>query len=114
MTASIIETSTSNWTIAITDVTDNQSFTTAAIYNSTNSSADWIEEDPSYINNRLVPFDDFGEANFTNASTTMNGTPENLAGSLSDPVTMVSGSNQDEAVPSSVASDDTDFSVTWQ
>src|SRR5581483_11881915 len=48
MSASLIETASNEWTITITDTTNGQSFVKNVGYISSNSSAEWIEEDPSY------------------------------------------------------------------
>ena len=45
--ASITEVSTGEWKISITDVTNGQSFTNSVAYNSSESSAEWIQEAPS-------------------------------------------------------------------
>lgn len=110
MSASVSEISTGQWTITITDTTDSESFTTNVSYTSTNSSAEWIEEDPSYSNGHLVPFDNFGLASFTNCKTTDNGTLELIDNAGADPVTMVNRSNQPIATPSSLSGNA--FSVT--
>ena len=47
MTASISKGSGSTWTITITDVTRNQSFTTAKSYGGPGTSVEWIEEAPT-------------------------------------------------------------------
>ncbi len=77
------------WTIQLTDTTTGQSFETQTYYNSTNSSAEWIEEDPSDGAGQ-VPLDNFGSVTFTNASTTTDGTAENLSQAGAQSYTMAS------------------------
>jgi hypothetical protein len=112
MTASIIETATSQWTMTISDLSNGQSFSKSVSYTSANSSAEWIEEDPSYSSRRQIPFDNFGTANFSNASTTTStGSTLNLISSEAQAITMVDTAGHPIATPSSVHSDATSFSV---
>lgn len=103
MTASVREIAASQWTISITDNTDGQSWTSTVSYASSLSSAEWIEEDPSYASGRLIPFDNFGGAAFAAGLTTMNGGSVTIAGSTGQPVTMVNDSGQPIAVPSAIS-----------
>jgi hypothetical protein len=103
MSASINEQSSNIWLIDLNDLTTGQSFSTTVSYNSSLSSAEWIEEDPSYGNGRLVPFDNFGIANFSSGLTTINGTIENIALSGADGIKMVNGSGQTTALPSALS-----------
>jgi hypothetical protein len=111
MTASIDEVSSGLWQMTITDLTTSQTFSQQFSYTSTNSSAEWIEEDPSYSNGRLVPFDNFNTADFTNASTTSSGSVLNLNTANAQPITMVSKLDQPVATPSSVSADGSSFDV---
>ena len=112
MTATISETASNSWSMTITDVTKNETFSDQFSYNSSNSSAEWIEEDPSYSNGQLVPFDNFNIANFTNAATTSNGQSLNLLTATAQPITMVTSSGQPEATPSNINASGTGFSVS--
>jgi hypothetical protein len=112
MTASITEVSSGQWTIIITDTTDGESDTLNVAYASSLSSAEWIEEDPSFSFRRQIPFDNFHSASFTNASTTTTGGTFNLATSTAQPVTMVNNSGQTIAVPSAIGSDGASFTVS--
>lgn len=112
MSASLQEVAAGQWTISITDTTDSESWTTTVAYSSSLSSAEWIEEDPSYANGKLIPFDNFGGAAFASALTTMNGTSVDLTGSTAQPVTMVDKSGQPVAVPSTIGADGSSFSVS--
>lgn len=100
------------WTIAITDVTTNQSFTTTVSYASSLSSAEWIEEDPSYSGGQLMPLDNFGTIPFSGSYATIGGVSTSLAGAKSQPITLVDGSGHVIATPSTITSDGLGFSVT--
>jgi hypothetical protein len=107
-----INTLSSNfWSIGITDNTTGQTFNKEVIYASSESSAEWIEEDPSYTNSSLVPFDNFGIISFINGSTTLNGNVSTISDSSASLIKLVNGSGQTEATPSSLNSDGASFSV---
>jgi Peptidase A4 family len=112
MTASITEVSGVQWTISITDTTDGQSDTFSVSYASSLSSAEWIEEDPSFSFGRQIPFDNFHEAFFTGGSATANGVSVTIAASTAQPVTMVNNSGQAIAVPSAIGSGGASFTVS--
>ena len=114
MSASINETSINVWQFTISDTTSNQTYTQNVSYSSTNSSAEWIEEDPGYSNGSLVPLDNFGTVYFSASITTSQGTVENLSTAGALPITLVNGSNQPIATPSSIGSDGASFDVVHQ
>ena len=111
MTASVTEVSNGQWAIYIIDNTTGQSFSITVAYASSHSSAEWIEEDPSYSSGRQIPFADFHLAVFSNSSAVANGSTVNLSTSTAQPVTMVNRSGQPIAVPSAI-SGGTSFSVS--
>jgi hypothetical protein len=113
MSVSLTETSTSEWTISIIDNTTSQTYTRSIYYTSTNSSAEWVEEDPSYTNGSMIPFDDFGTVTFSNASITKNGTVDNLNTGDALPITMVNSSNTPIATPSAIEDGGSSFSITY-
>lgn len=112
ISASIQEVGTNEWTINITDSTSNTSFTTTVDYDSSLSSAEWIEEDPSNSSGQLIPFDNFGSVEFRDGLTTVNGTSQNIIQSNADSVAMTNSSGQFLAAPSEIASDGADFTDT--
>lgn len=114
VSASIKEVSFGTWTITIADNTDNDSYTTTVLYDSSNSSAEWIEEDPSYGNGNQVPLDDFGSVTFSDATTTLNGTDYTLVGVNPSSITMTTSLGQALAVPSAIGASGNSFSVTHQ
>ena len=112
ITASVTEIGGSLWRFSLTNNTSGQSYTATVSYASSLSSAEWIEEDPSYGNGNLVPFDSFGEAYFTAASAVQDGSTVNITSSTAQPVIMVNNSGQYIAVPSVIGSDGASFAVT--
>lgn len=112
MTASLSEVSSGQWVISITDKTDGESDTMTVSYASSLSSAEWIEEDPSFSFRKQIPFDNFHEAIFTNGAAVANGSSVNLVAGTAQPVTMVSSTGQTVAVPSVIGSDGASFTVT--
>lgn len=113
ISASLAQVSASRWTISISNTTTSASWSTTVTYTSSRSSAEWIEEDPSYAAGGQVPFDNFGTVNFTGGSVTpASGGTQTIAGAGSSAITMVNSSNQHIAVPSALGSDGASFSIT--
>ena len=113
ITASLAEPTTGQWTVNITDLTTGKSYTTTLSYTSSNSSAEWIEEDPSTVFGRLLPLDNFTSVSFTGGTTTSSGTNVTIAGSNAQPVTLVSATtDQPVATPSLLGSSGQAFTVT--
>jgi hypothetical protein len=111
MTVSIAQQSSGQWIISFLNGTTGKSYSTSVSYQSSLSSADWIEEMPSATNG-LVALDNFGTASFTNGYTVENGTQLTLAAASAQPLTMINPANQALAVPSSLGADGASFSVT--
>ena len=112
MSASITETSANVWAVIITNVTRNQTYSTSLAYTSAHSSAEWIEEDPSYTNGNQTLFDNFGTSSFTNGLTEMGGASVSIAAANASLITMVNNQGKTMAVPNSVI--DGNFNVTYQ
>jgi hypothetical protein len=112
VSTSVVETSPSEWTITITDNTTAKTFTKTLFYTSTNSSAEWVEEDPSYTNGNMIPFDNFGTVDFSGISTTKSGSTDNLNTSNALPITMVNNANTPIATPSAIEGGGSSFSIT--
>lgn len=112
--ASLAETATNEWRVTIADTTNGRSFTTDVAYDSQLSSAEWIEEDPSYSASRLVPLDNFSPITFTDATAIENGNTVNLASGNAEPITLITSPNTVVASPSSLGSDDESFTITKQ
>lgn len=111
ISASVSQVNGDLWKISITDETDNESDTLYVTYSSSLSSAEWIEEDPSYSFSRQIPFDDFNLASFMNGAVTMNGSTTTIASSTAQPVTMVNDNGQVIAAPSVIGAGGTSFTI---
>lgn len=111
MSANIHETGTDTWVISITDNTSNETYSTSVTYDSSESSAEWIEEDPS-SSHGLLPLDTFGSVTFDDGTTTTPGAYETIGAAGSDPITLVNGYGQTVATPSAVTADGQGFTVT--
>ena len=113
MTASITELTAGQWRVMITDTTTGGSYTTTLSYISSNSSAEWIEEDPSTTFDRLVPLDGFASVAFTGGTTTNNGASVTIANADAQPITLVSSTTHEPiATPSALGGAGQDFTVT--
>lgn len=111
ITASLTETSSGIWTISLTDTTDGSSYSGSVPYASSESSAEWIEEDPSGAVNQ-IPFDNFGTVAINSGSATLNGNSVTIAGANGEALTMVNSAGQVLASTSTLGSDGASFSVT--
>jgi hypothetical protein len=111
LSASLTQTSAGAWLISLTDTTNGETFTDNVTYTSSLSSAEWIEEDPSYSNNRLIPFDNYGSVSFSRGATMENGSDVTMSASVAQEITMVNASNQPISTPSTLNSDGKSFSV---
>jgi len=114
MTASLSEVSTGEWKISITDVTTNQSYVSTVAYASSNSSAEWIEEDPSITSGHLIPLDTFYPVAFSDTTAVSKGSTVTLSSGDAQPVTMVTESKATIATPSAIGSEGDSFTVTIQ
>lgn len=112
MAASITETTPGQWTVSISDKSTGKSFTTSVTYTSSYSSAEWIQEDPSYASGGLVPFDNFGTAHFSGSTTTAGGTTYNLTSGNANAIQMVGSASTPMATPSVIDTDNKSFDVT--
>jgi len=116
----------SEFTTTITNETTGQYFSTSArVRGAERSSAEWIAEAPCCTSSGgILPLADFGTADFgqdyTNVSGTNDATDSTTSGAISafgsdvQEIIMVSSSGAEEAVPSSVSSDGTSFTVAWE
>lgn len=114
LSASITETSTGQWTINLTNQTTNVSYSINVTYTSSHASAEWIEEDPSYASGGLVPFDNFGTANFSGSAATGDGTSYTLASGNAKTIALVDSGGNPLAIPSILSSSGAGFNVYRQ
>lgn len=91
MTTTLTEGIANQWQISIRDNTTGQSYTKTVIYDSSLSSAEWVEERVSDIDGSFWPLDNFGSVKFFNAFATQNGQQESLQQLNAQPLTMVNG-----------------------
>lgn len=98
------------WLIAFKNNSSGQTYQTTVHYDSSRSSAEWIEEAPSGPNG-VVPLDDFGSVAFSSATAIQNGQTVDLSQAGAQPITMLNGNSQPLAMPSGIGPDGSSFSV---
>ncbi len=111
VTVSIVQQSTGDWLMTFKDNTTGQSYQTRTSYDSSLSSAEWIEEAPS-AGRRELPLDSFGAVSLSNAFTTENGKQVAAAAAGAKPITMTNYGDQVLASPSALGRDGASFTVT--
>jgi hypothetical protein len=111
VSVSITEQSSGLWLVDLKNVTTGKAYTTTIRYSSSKSSAEWIEEAPS-VGRGIAPLDSFGSVTFSAGSTVVDGKRQTIAGAGAKAVTMANAANQPLAVPSSMGSDGSSFTVT--
>jgi Peptidase A4 family len=111
VTVSVAQQSTEEWEVSFKDNTTGQSYATEVAYQSSLSSAEWIEEMPS-DDRGFVALDNFGTAAFTNGFAVENGNQETISGASAQPLTMINNADQSLATVSSLDADGASFTVT--
>jgi hypothetical protein len=112
MSASLKSLAPGVWTIAISDTTDGQSYTTTVPYTSTESTAEWIQETPLILgtNAGFAALPNLTTPAFDNATT--NGVNANLK--PSEEMDLVDSNGNIIGAPSAPDSDTDGFNVcTW-
>jgi hypothetical protein len=117
----------SEFTISITNESTGKTYSKSSkVSGAKRSSAEWIAEAPCCTNaGGILPLSDFGTVDFGDDYTGVSGTNDATDSSVSGPISdfgtavneaiMVNGSTgADEAVPSSLSSDGTSFTVAWK
>ena len=112
MTASITRISGDQWNITITDNTNGQSNSQMVTYSSSLSSVEWIEEDPSYSDNNLIPFDYYGSTRFSNSSAATSSGAASISASGAQPIVLVNNAGQTLSIPSILTVGGGGFTVT--
>jgi hypothetical protein len=113
VTVNIAEQSPSNWQIDFKNNSTGQTYQRSVRYQSSHSSAEWVVEAPSEgYSGGILPLDNFGTIPFSAASATENGQTVDLNQSHAQPISMLGGTGQTLAVPSSISSDGSGFSVS--
>lgn len=111
MSAEIHRISGDNWQINLTNTSNGQTFSINVTYSSSLSTAEWIQEDPSYASGGLVPFNHFTPVNFTGAMATSNGINQTAAALGAQAILLVDSHNHPLAVPTLINADGKSFSV---
>jgi hypothetical protein len=111
VTVSIAQQSGSTWLITMTDTTTGQSYQRTVQYDSSLSSAEWIEEAPSAGRGGPVPLDDFGTVQFTGGAAVKDGQSVTIAQAGARAITLVGAARQALAQPSALGADGASFSV---
>ncbi len=112
ITTSITQQPDGKWKIVIKDLTTSQSYQTTVAYNSSRSSAEWIEESPSGGRGTVLPLDNFGSVSFSNATTVVNGQQKTVQQANGQPITMSNNFGQVLAQSSTLGSDGASFTVS--
>ncbi len=112
VSVSIAQQSSGIWQVIIKDLTTSQTYQTTVNYQSSLSSAEWIEESPSAGRRLLLPLDNFGSVPFSNATTTENGQTKTIAQANGQSITMEVVAGQALATTSALGTDGSSFTVT--
>jgi hypothetical protein len=88
-----------------------QTYQLTTQYRSSHSSAEWVEEAPSTGRGGVLPLDNFGTIQFTNATAVKDGQNVSVAEAKARPITMVGARDQPLAVPSALGEDGSSFSI---
>src|SRR5207247_8806730 len=88
VSVSIAQQEPGSWLISFNNNTTGGTYNRTVQYQSSLSSAEWIEEAPSSGRGSVLPLDNFGSVTFSNASATKDGHTRNLAQAGGKPVPM--------------------------
>lgn len=111
VTVTITEKSAGQWTITIKNNTTAGRYATTVSYDSTKSSAEWVQEAPS-VGRGTVALDQFGSVRFTGATAVRDGRTLDLTDLGAAAITMINGSREALAQPSVIGADGASFTVT--
>jgi hypothetical protein len=111
VSVSITQQPDETWQIRIRNATTGQSYEKSVTYQSSRSSAEWIEESPVAGRRTLLPLDNFGTVRFTGATTLEEGQQRTIAQAGGQAITMSDRTGQPLAQPSALGSDGASFSV---
>jgi hypothetical protein len=111
VTVSITQQSAGEWLIVLKNNTTGKNYQTTVQYQSSLSSAEWVQEAPS-AGRRVVSLDQFGTVQFTSGSATKDGKKVTLKEAGAQPITMIDSQGNALAIPSSLGSDGSTFSVS--
>src|SRR5688572_3838484 len=111
VTVTITEQSSGLWLIVMQNNTTSDTYEKTLRYDSSRSSAEWVQEAPS-TSRGIVPLSDFGSVRFSDGSAVRDGVTLDLAALGSTPVAMVNRAGQAIALPSALGADGSSFVVT--
>jgi hypothetical protein len=111
VTVSITEQSSGLWLIVMVNNTTKDSYEKTLRYDSSRSSAEWIQEAPS-TERGIIPLSDFGTVRFRSGSAVRDGQSLGLSALGATPVAMVNRAGQALAIPSTLGGDGSSFAVT--
>jgi hypothetical protein len=114
MSAALSKVGRNQWQITITDESSDQTFQIVVAYGSSESSAEWVEEDPSYASGEQVPFDQFGSITFDAAQTTDDGVIHSASATDAQSIAMVNSQEQLIALPSALTANGEGFTVNFE
>jgi hypothetical protein len=112
ISVSLNEQSPGTWQVSLTNNTTGQSQQVTGQYDSSYSSAEWIEEAPSAGRGGPLPLDDFGTIAFSGASTLDGGQQVDLSQAGAQPIELDNADQQPLVTTSAIGSDGASFSVT--
>jgi hypothetical protein len=112
VSVSIAQQSGSNWKIDFTNNTTGSKYSDAVQYDSSLSSAEWVEEAPSSGRGSVLPLDNFGTVTFSSTTAIENGKTVNLSQANARPITMINGGGQALVTTSKPSGNGDGFSVT--
>lgn len=108
--AQVLQQASGIWNITLQNQTTGNKTSLVVKYNSSLSSAEWIEEAPSGTQN-ILPLDDFGSVIFHNGQAVKNGKKVTIAKSNATPLTMGNPIGGVLATATTLGSDGASFSV---
>lgn len=111
VSVSVKKRSGNDWTIFFKNNTSGENHKITVVYDSSESTAEWIEEMPS-LDQEFLPLDDFGTVKFSGGSAVKNGESMNISESNAKALTMINDAGQTLARPSKLSGDGSGFTVT--
>lgn len=109
---SLLDPTTSTWSIEIHDVTNEQSFQKNVVYVSSMLSAEWVVERPT-INRVLMTLADFGQVTFTGCSATVDSTVGTVSSFPHSQIIMYGRQNTQLVSVSPLTSSGSSFTVNY-
>ena len=111
VTVTITEQTNGVWLIVMVNNTTSDSYEKTLRYDSSRSSAEWVQEAPS-TSRGIVPLSDFGTVRFIAGSAVRDGVSLGLSDLGAQPVAMINRAGQTIALPSTLGADGSSFVVT--